>query len=179
MAVDTSGNVSKKTISITTPETGIKMGTYTPISSYSLPVGFNCLTGSNWSRSGPQDGAIVTNARIDNGSWSEINGYFPYLTIQVPNSSFGVGGERNYDPDQHAPPPTPLSATSFNGVGRGSRGSGSNIGSYEIGYTGQATSSQSVPPTLNISINMECNVNGAGFVSGTTATFSVSLDPPA
>jgi hypothetical protein len=145
-------------------------------------LGFNCFAGSNYSQLEPQDGAIVTNARIYNdSSWSEINGYYPYLAIQVPNSSFGVGGERNHDPDQDAPPPTPtpLSATSFNLTGFGGGMSSSGGTSFEIRYTGQATSSQSVPPTLNISINMECNVNGAGFVSGTTATFSVSLDAPA
>jgi hypothetical protein len=83
----------------------------------------------------------------------------------------------NYGPD--VLPPTPLSASSFNGTSLGGSMSSSAGESYEFRYTGQATSSQSVPPTLSITVNMECNVNGAGFVSGTTATFSVSLDAPA
>ncbi len=44
MAVDTSGNVTKQTFSIKTPEPGFKLGSYSTAGSYSLPTGFNCLT---------------------------------------------------------------------------------------------------------------------------------------
>jgi hypothetical protein len=162
MAVDTSGNVTKQTISIKTPEPAIKMGEYATVGTYNLPTGFNCFTGW-WAVNGMQDGENVTGVFLDaSGTWSEVNGYNPSMGI----NNQGIGGAVG----------TRFPSTTINFAG--SEGSGYGPGySYISRYTSSANLSSSNPPTLDITVTMACNENNAGFVNGTTATFSVSLVP--
>ncbi len=190
MAVDTSGNVTKKTILITTPETGIKQGVYSTVGTYSLPTGFNCLKAYNGMAGptqGAQDGTTIAGVTMGNpgnfflgfvDSWSEVDGYSPYMQIQMASEGVTFGG---YGVSYGMPrmpsnkPLTPLSATALTfAYSRGSSGFGSGY-SFEVGYTASATLSQTNPPTMDITLNMECNENNVGFVNGTTATFSVSI----
>jgi Collagen triple helix repeat (20 copies) len=188
MAVDTSGNVTKKTILITTPETGIKQGVYSTVGTYSLPTGFNCLKAYNGMAGptqGAQDGTTIAGVTMGNpgnlgfaDSWSEVDGYSPSMQIQMASEGVTFGG---YGVSYGMPgmpsnkPLTPLSATALTfAYSRGSSGFGPGY-SFEVGYTASATLSQTNPPTMDITLNMECNENNVGFVNGTTATFSVSI----
>lgn len=179
MAVDTSGNVTKKTISITTPETVIKQGTYSTIGTYNLPAGFNCLMAYNGlagPTAGAQDGAAVTVLTMGGSSpanpvsaWSVVDGYSPIMAIS------GVGRFSSVTRPQTL---VPISATSLT-FPYVQQGSGSSPWySFEIGYTASATLSPTNPSLLDITVNMECNENRVGFVNGTIATFSVILNPP-
>lgn len=178
MAVDTSGNVTKKTISITTPETAIKQGTYSTIGTYNLPAGFNCLMENNgqFGPAGAQDGAAVTVLTMGGSSpanpvsaWSVVDGYSPIMQINV-------GGIFRFVTRPQTLVPISATSLTFPYV---QQGSGSSPWySFEMGYTASATLSQTNPSLLDITVNMECNENRVGFVNGTIATFSVILNPP-
>ena len=124
----------------------------------------NFASGSGWSAvNGFQDGEAVTNVIMSSrGNWSEVGGYEPAMSIK----NYGVGVYRN----------VPLSATSLISDVVVVTMTGSPY-SYSMGYITSVTLTQTNPPTLDITLNMKCNENNAGFVNGTTATFTVNLLP--
>ena len=163
--VDTSGNVTKKTISITSQATGIKLGNYLIAGSYSLPAGFNCLIGGNLN--GLQDGAVVTGpvTVLDSGPpWSVASGYVPQIVI-----GGGAGAKAGTS--------VALESTSitFNAFSSGGSGSGGDWGTYQYQYVATASVLQATAPTLSVTFLMQCNINNTGFVDGTAAIFTVSM----
>lgn len=179
MAVDTSGNVTKKPLTITTPETGIRLGNYSSVGSYSLPAGFNCLTGGI-AELGVTDGTPVTGAQVGSYSnWSVLNGYVPNLILQTSTMGLRFGFPIGTSPGTLVPLSAtviaPASSGSDSGGSSGAPGTpGSTYYSYSVNYTVSVAVSPTLPSALDIALTMRCNENNAGYVSGTTAIFPVS-----
>jgi hypothetical protein len=191
MAVDTSGNVTKKTFSMTTPPTGITLGEYTSDTPYTFPAGFNCAQvpypvsiQDGWSLTGPIRIGQGTNGLSfgqtpDN--WTALGGYFPSLSLTAQGANSPFPGPSQGSLSITASTRTPLNATSFTvpfsaatfSQSGSSSGPNGQYYSYQITYSGSVQRSQAVPETLTVNINMNCNINNSGFVSGTVATLVV------
>ena len=167
--------MTKKTLIIATPETGIRLGRYSTATPYGLPSGFNCLTGGV-ANLAITDGLLVTGVEVGSyAQWSSINGYVPNLLIQTATNGYGFGFPYV---GSSLGTPIPLSATvitpTSGSQGGASMGSGGGSAySYEVGYTISASASSTRPSTLDIALAMRCNENSAGYVTGNTAAFSV------
>ncbi len=81
MAVDALGNMTRKTITIESPETGIRLGRYA-VSGTRLPAGFNCGGIDAESRFGALDGAVIDHVVLSSDrvggwgvDWSQDGGY--------------------------------------------------------------------------------------------------------
>jgi len=199
VAVDMAGNVAKKTITMTTPVTAMQFGVYKPVNTYSLPTGFDCSYTSDYPYGiGAKDGAVLSSASLQDGhanayppggsggtstptvldgssmtytGWTTLNGYAPMISANFSGDQYGVnqfGGQ--------ALTLVPLSATafSFESSGGGTT-SPSGSGSFSIvtGYTGTVTVTKTTPMTVNVNVSMKCNINNAGFVTGTPASFDI------
>ena len=184
VAVDMAGNVAKKTITMATPATAMQFGIYKPATDYSLPTGFNCSYTSAYPfYSGTKDGAVLSTAFIreghsspyaTNGSytgWTALNGYAPMIIANFLGDQYGSNQFSG-----QALTIVPLSATAFSfdsdaGMTSGSSGSGSF--SIATGYTGTVTMTKTTPMTVNVNVSMKCNINNAGFITGTPVTFDL------
>lgn len=189
MAVDTSGNVTKKTFSMTTPPTGITLGEYTSDTPYTIPAGFNCAqvlypvgVQDGWSLTGPLRIVQGFNGiSYGQNDWTALGGYFPSVSFTAQGANPQFPGASQGSVSITASTRTPLNATSFTvpvsaaTFSQSGSGSGPNgqYYSYQITYSGSVQRSQAVPETLTVNINMNCNINNSGFVSGTVATFVV------
>jgi hypothetical protein len=186
VAVDMVGNVVKKTITMTTPSTALKFGTYKPATTYSLPTGFNCsYTSAYPSYVGAKDGAILSNGNIRDGysspfiftssysGWSSLNGYEPMFNVSLLNTQDGS----NQQLSGQSTILVPLNATAFSFEGGGSAVavSGSGSGSFTIitTYSGTVTLIQTSPVTLSVKVSMKCNINNTGYITGTQASFNI------
>ena len=188
VAVDMAGNVAKKTITMTTPATAIRFGAYRPATAYNLPAGFNCSYTSAYPHYvGAKDGAVLSNSYLGDGpshrdpfpfggsmtytGWTTLNGYAPMIYSNFLGNQFGtnqISGQ--------ALALVPLSATAFSfDSNAGSVSGSSGTGSFSIatGYTGTMTVTQTNPMTVNVNLSMKCNINNAGFITGTPANFDI------
>ena len=173
LAVDTSGNGSKTTISMTTPETALKLGGHSIVGNYSLPAGFDCVPAQGQIG----NGLAVTGANFVNLSnlsnmsnfggaqWSIADGFFPLLQVSLTGGRAVVIRASNI----------PLSATSFNSTTQAGSGTGSGY-SFQFGYIGSVANSQTMPSTLDVTVQMSCTYNNVASV-GTVAAFSLRLVP--
>jgi len=185
VAVDMAGNVAKKTITITTPATAMQFGVYKPATAYSLPTGFNCSYTSAYPYGiGVKDGAVLSSANLQDGyansnpfsgatytGWTTLNGYAPSVSASFLGDRYGQDQFQG-----QALTLVPLSATAFSfdsdaGMTSGSSGSGSF--SIATSYTGTVTVTKTNPMTVNLNVSMKCNINNAGFITGTPATFDL------
>lgn len=165
LAVDTSGNSTKKVLTIASPPTGITLGNYAVVGSFNYPAGFNCLAGNP---NPIQDGTAVTSASFGttfSGNWSAASGYSPQLILS--GNGFGSFGS--------TPFLIPINAESYTYellAGSGSGGSSPGFGNirYEYKYLLAVEQTQSSPATLRVTLTMRCNLDNAGFVNGTAAT---------
>lgn len=198
VAVDMAGNVAKKTITMTTPATAMQFGVYKPAAAYSLPTGFNCANTSTYpSGIGAKDGAVLSSADLREGfanayppgssggastpvpsgssmtytGWTTLNGYAPMIIANFSGDQYGANQFSG-----QALTLVPLSATGFSFESSGGGVSGSSgSGSFSIvtGYTGTVTVTKTTPMTVKVNVSMKCNINNAGFVTGTPASFDI------
>lgn len=186
VAVDMAGNVAKKTITMTTPATAMQFGVYTPATPVQLPVGFNCFSSSNdlnWL--GVKDGTAISNVTLhDSGSgsyggsvplgypvidpymgWTTLNGYSPSISASFLADQFnGFGGVSLRL--------VPLDGIAFSFDSPSQWGSGGSS-SYSIGYVGTVTLTKTTPMTVNVNVSMKCDINNAGFITGTPVTYDL------
>jgi hypothetical protein len=184
------GNVAKKTITMTTPTTAMQFGVYKPAAAYSLPTGFNCSNSSTYpSGIGAKDGAVLSSANLQDGyanpypspspfggstytGWTTLNGYAPMVSANFLGDLYG--GNQGFSGQAMTLVPLNATAFSFESSGGGVSGS-SGSGSFSIvtGYTGTVTVTKTTPMTVNVSVSMKCNINNAGFITGTPVTFDL------
>ena len=184
IASDKAGNLTSKAITIALPEPGVKLGTYLTVGSYSTPSGFNCIPASF----GPREYSDNTNVAGvvvgDSGrsgsilpvpytGWSVAGGYRP--TVSMRSAMGNVSGYTQASMSVY--PNIPLASTAFSldNPSLGSSFYASGTGSLDVRYAGSITKTQSSPPTINVTMTMQCNINNAGFVNGTTASFTAQM----
>lgn len=181
VAVDMAGNVAKKTITMTTPVTAMQFGVYKPVADYSLPVGFNCSYTSAYPYYvGAKDGAVLSSANLQDGyaipnqfsgstytGWTTLNGYTPMVSATLLGDQYGQNQFQG-----QALTLVPLSATAFSFDSDAGTTSGSSF-SIVTGYKGTVTLTKTTPMTVKVSVSMKCNINNAGFITGTQATFDL------
>ena len=199
VAVDMAGNVAKKTITMTTPATAMQFGVYKPAIDYSLPAGFNCSYTSAYPYYvGAKDGEVLSSANLNDGfanaypsgssggastptvpggssmtytGWTTLNGYAPMVSGNFLGNQYG---QNQFSGQALALVPLSATAFSFESSGGGVSGS-SGSGSFSIvtGYTGTVTVTKTTPMTVNVNVSMKCNINNAGFITGTPVTFDL------
>lgn len=177
MAADTSGNISKKNLTITTPKTGVALGNYLVVGEVVVPEGFDCYP--NPYTNYVDDGTPVRHVSITSSEiWSTAEGYWPTLSIG------GSRGNPEYSPSFYASaggtggsyysptiPSHPISAISLKLEGSdGSSGSGSG-GSYVIRHKATVDPVVEKPGTVSITITRSCAVSSTGFPNGVPETF--------
>jgi hypothetical protein len=183
IASDKAGNLTKKAITIALPETGVKPGKYLTVGSYSTPIGFNCLPGL-YAGNGYSDNFNVAGVEVGDSwltgyllnvpytGWSLAGGYRPMVSMR----SAMVDGVDINRASMGAYPNIPLASTVFTLENPTFYISSSGGGvSYVMRYTGAITKTQSSPPTINVTMTMQCNINNAGYVNGTTASFTAQM----
>lgn len=179
-AADTSGNISKQEITISSPPVGMKLGKYTPDGSVTLPSGFDChvpFPGAS------DDGKAVKDLLIlSSEKWSTEQGYWPRMQINIANGpglSAG-GGEDSYygHPLATVPDPHPISATSLYLDGGFDNSGGGSGESYFIMHKAKIDPVIDNPDKVSITITQSCSINEGAFVDGTPLTFEASFSQP-
>lgn len=167
MVVDTSGNMARKTITIQTPATGIKLGTYS-VAGGRFPAGFNCGGSSAESRFGKLDGAsfdtvVLGSDRIGGWGvdWSQERGY----SLSVVLAGLRIGQMRAI--------PLQASAAEWEHM----------LGTYMWGLSVVMVKMRTKvavvagdPNRVNISLTMTCD-QSSGLRVGTPYTFTATLKP--
>lgn len=187
VAVDTSGNTTKKTVTISSPPIAAKLGSYTVEGVVSLPTGFDCLTTNQFpftSLTGVV-GAVTLGTSVE---WSVAGGYWPTLGVGVVNGStlpgsFGAGGGGTGTFSPVLPLNTPafpanvraaLSDTTFAMDSVSNTGSGGIAASYARRNKATVVPVAGVPGQLQFTISTACTFNGGAWVEGTPLTFKAS-----
>lgn len=184
--VDISGNLTKKSFTITAPATGVTFGYYNLIGTNQFPSDFDCMQAANPTMSSI-NGATLTQIRLQVGSF--VASGIPFGSNGVWNTTdgFRLAVEISYLRQLATPPSTssigfqgatlnPLNSTTFTMDTVSGSGGGSS-GSYIFGTTGEVRVKPTTPPSVEIDIKTKCNFNNAGWVYGGLATFTASLAP--
>lgn len=185
VAADTSGNVTKQSYSITSAQTALRPGSYTPVGLNTFPANFDCTSSSSIPvfaetlNGATLESIIVSVGPGSNGDWDFIaNGYAGSFSARPVASSSHASGSFGISTYSY-PPGTPQTKVSlvqtsipFNSISQ--TGSGSGV-SYQVGHVGELRVLNSSPPRIELDISMQCNINNAGFVTGDQARFTAEL----
>lgn len=173
---DTSGNLAKKSFTISAPATNIKFGTYKTIGSVYLPANFGCM--SSPFQDDMLNNAIVnevflslgsfwgqTNTPIDDTEWTTADGFRLGMRIRWGNQSFGFNLLNSTL--------QPLNASVFQ-IDSIPLVYG---GGWSEAYVGQVKVLATVPSSVEISINKKCLNNNASWINGGIAVLTAELVP--